>query len=90
LLVHPHVLRVEPGTEPCLAEFVVELAFLWIAQHIVSEGDFFEPLFSLFLARINVRMILPGQLAIGFFEVVGRCGAAYAKHMVQVFLCHLF
>jgi hypothetical protein len=33
--------------------------------------------------------MLPGQLAVGFFDVVGGCGTAYAQHMVQVFLCHL-
>jgi len=60
LLVSPRILRVEPGTESCLTKFLVKLAFLRIAQHVVSERDFFEAFFSRFVAGVDVRMVLPG------------------------------
>jgi hypothetical protein len=89
LLVRSHVLRLKARLEPCLTKLVVELPLFRVAQHVMSKRDLLKPLFGLFVAGVDIRVILAGQLAVGFFDVCGGGGAANAEHLVQVFLWHL-
>ena len=50
---------------PARPELVVLFAFLRIRQDLVRFGDLLEPGLRFWVARIDVRVILPGQLAIG-------------------------
>ena len=56
-----------------MAEHVITLAFFLIAQRLVCLVDFFELLFRSFLlcfSRLEIRVMLPGHLAIGLLEFV--------------------
>ncbi len=49
---------------------VVDLALLRIAQHGIGLRGFLEPYGRLLVAGIAIRMILHGQYAVGFFQVL--------------------
>jgi hypothetical protein len=65
------LLRVKPGLESFLAEFVIEFAFLIITQDVMGERNLFEAFFGLFVPLINVGMILSGELPVGLFDLLG-------------------
>ena len=69
-----------PGTAPREAEtaaakqparLVVLLALGLIRQHVVGFGDFLEAPFGRGVARVLVGMVIPRQLAIGLFDLLG-------------------
>ena len=53
---------------PVGPESIVHFAFFRILQNLVGFPDLFEPLFRT-LALVDVRMILPGQFAVGLLDV---------------------
>src|SRR5262245_27592253 len=57
---------------PVLAELVIALALLRIGEDCIGLPDLLEFLFCAFVARVDVRVILARQLAVGFLDVV-RC-----------------
>src|SRR4051794_37990752 len=52
-----------------IATEVDDLALLRVGQHFVRRGDLFEPLLRLG-RRVDVRVQLPGELAIGLLDLV--------------------
>ena len=68
------------------SELVVLLPFLRVVQHIVSLSCLLELLFSLFVARVAVRMIFDGYLPIGLFDLFLGCRLADAQHLVIITL----
>src|SRR5271170_2475854 len=50
---------------PVRSQFVVFFAFLRIPEHLVGLVDLLETLLGVFIAGVDVRMVLAGQLAIG-------------------------
>jgi hypothetical protein len=90
LFVGAHFLGIEPRLKPLFAKLVIEFASLLVAQHIVRKRDFLEPLFSFFIARIDVRVILTSKFPVGFFDILSGRSAADPKRCIEVFLCHLF
>jgi hypothetical protein len=68
--------RVEPRLQPLVAELVVELPLLGVAEDVVRIGDVLELLLRLLVPRIDVRVMLPGQLAVRLPDVV-RAGVTW-------------
>ena len=58
------------ATHAELANRVILLAFVLIAQHVVGFGDVLELLLG-FLGLVDVGVVLARQLAVGFFDFVG-------------------
>src|SRR5258706_14131844 len=73
---------------PVGTQSIVFLAFLRIRKHFRGFVDLFKPLLCLLVARINVRMMLPGQLAKRFLDLVGRGLFRDAQYLVIVFVIH--
>ena len=77
----------EPGARLLVAELVVPGPLLGIGQYLVSLVDFLKFFLRRLVARIHVRVILFGQLAVGFFDV-GIGGAfLHPQHLVVIALC---
>src|SRR5262245_24583655 len=55
---------------PVLAELVIALALLRIGEDLIGLSDLLEFLFRAFIAKVDVRVILARQLAVGFLNVV--------------------
>src|SRR5690606_19936827 len=87
--------EVEAGTgtaapsalERGMAVLVVGRALLVVLEDVVGLVDFLELLLGLLVARIAIRVILHGQLAVGFFQVFSRGVAAHAQKLVIVAVC---
>ena len=61
-----------------------------VAQHLIGLVDFLELFLGLFIARVAVRMVLHGQLAISLADLV-RLGRAFqSQDLVIVFVVHCF
>ena len=75
---------------PVAAEGVVLGALLGIAQHLVGFVDLLEPFAGLGPLRggLKVRMVLPGQLAVGALDLLCRRLARHAEHLVVVTIFH--
>jgi hypothetical protein len=71
LPVGTHLFCVKTRLESLLAKFIIELALWLITENVMSQRHFFEALFSLFVPLIHVGMILPRELPVGFFNLVG-------------------
>jgi hypothetical protein len=67
---------------------IVLAAFLRIGQNFVGLVDLFESLFSRLVPWFPVRMILSGQAAKGFFDLLLTCLSWYAKDLVIVLIVH--
>src|SRR5439155_20288288 len=78
--------RVESGLEPCVPELVVELPLLGVGEGVVGEGDVLEPLLRLLAPSVQIRMVLPGELAVRLLDLIGRGGLRHAEHGVQILL----
>src|SRR5581483_10845611 len=88
LFVAARLVGVEAGGEARLAEFVVELALLRVAQHVVGNRDIFEFALGLFVAGIDVGVILARELAVRFADIVVGCAALDAQNFVEVAVGH--
>jgi hypothetical protein len=63
---------------------LVVLLFLFrVAEDRVSFLDLFKPGFCRFVSRVKVRMVLSGQLAVGFFYFGGGCFPLNPKNLVE-------
>ncbi len=71
-----------------MAVLIVGGAFLRIAQRFVGFAKFLEFFLGGVVARIFVRVIFYGELAIGFFDAVGGFLASDFEDFVIVALCH--
>ena len=69
------------GVEP---DLIVNLALLGIAQNFVGFGKRLELLFRRLVARVDVGMILAGQLAKCLANIVRRSGLLHAQDFVVV------
>ena len=72
--------------EPGVAVAVVPLPLLLVGEDLVRLGRFLELLLGLVVARVVVRVVLQGQLPVGFLDVVGRGVAADSEHFVKIAL----
>ena len=88
-VVHIHVAGAT-SLEGSVAELVVFCLFVRVAQHIVGLSSLLELLLSLFVAGIAVGMVLQGQFAVGFLQLIGSGVLAHSKHFVVISLCHSF
>jgi hypothetical protein len=84
IIVHPHTAKA------FVAELVVSLTFLWVAEHLVGLGAFLEFGFSLFVAGIFVGVIFDRQTPIRTLYIV--CGGVFAhpQNFVIIPLGHIF
>ena len=73
-------LSVKPG----MTVLVVYLAFFRIAEDSVGLVGLLEAGFSLLVARIEIRVVLLGKLAVRFFQFVIRCGAGNAENIIII------
>jgi hypothetical protein len=79
----------QAGTlQPGLAEAVVALAGLGVAEHLVGPGGLLEPLGGLGVVGVAIRMALEGELAIGLLDLGLRGVLADAEHLVIVPFSH--
>src|SRR5262249_19143125 len=77
---------VEARLASAVSELVVELALLGIRQRVVGEGDVLEALLRLLVPGVQVRMVLPGELAVRLLDLIGRGRLGHAEHGVQILL----
>ena len=89
----PHCRR--PRARPREAKLIVMAAFFLVAEHVVGFLHFLETRLGLLVARIAVRVILPGQLAVGPADLLllGSLGNSQdfiiiARHVVLSFPLH--
>ena len=68
-----------------VAELIVHLAFLFIAQNFISSSHFLEFLLRFLVARVAVRMIFHRLLAERLFDFVLRRRFRYFQYTVIIF-----
>jgi len=71
-----------------MTELVVYLPLLRVAEDLVRLCRLLEPLLSLFIARIAVRMVFKGQMPITFFYFSIRGVSTYTEDLIIVSLLH--
>ncbi len=76
--------RPELGTAARGAPGVVLLALLRVGEDVVGGLHLLEHLLRLFVTRVLVRVVLPGELAVGLLDLVLRGALLEAEHLVQV------
>src|SRR5690606_33455505 len=64
-------------TYTLMAKAVVPLAFLVIAQHLISLCGFFEFVLSAFVSRIFIWVVFGSNLSVGFFYLLFGCRLVY-------------
>ena len=73
------------------AELIVPGALFLVAQHLVGLVHFLELGLGLLVARVQVRVILFGLLAVRFFQFIVAGDLRNAKDLVIIaFVCHKF
>ena len=80
------VVRAELAVEAGMAEAIVAAALVGVVEHLERFGRFLEPLDGFLVARVLVRMILDGQLAIRRRDLAVRGGSLDAEDFVIVAL----
>jgi len=88
-IVHVHGCATEATEAACPhrsveSELIVLLTLLGVVKHVIGFGSLFELLLSLLVARVAVRVIFDGYLAISFLDLVFRCRLADAKDFIIV------
>ena len=68
------------------ANLIVYLALLGIAQDVIGLGDGLEPFLGRLVAGIDIRMVLAGELAEGFADVLGRGRLLHPESFVIILL----
>jgi hypothetical protein len=64
-------------TKGRMTELVVLSSFLRIGEDLISFGNVLEFFFCLFVAWVAIRVILQGELPVGFLDLVFASGAIY-------------
>src|SRR5439155_11830765 len=86
--VEPLGREVEAPARPAAAvrraEGVVLLALLGVGEDVVSRLHFLEALLGRLVARIRVRVVLPGELAVGLLDLVLARGFRDAERLVEI------
>ena len=67
-----------------MAELVILRALVGIGQHLVGLVDLLEALLAFFIARMQVRVVGLGQLAVGFFDLVLGCAFFDTEHFIII------
>src|ERR1035438_4645320 len=68
------------------AELVVHGTLLGVREHIVGFLDVLEAILGRLIARVEVGVVLPGELPISFADLLGAGLAGYAERFVVVVL----
>ena len=76
--------RAVVGVYPGKTELIVAGLFLRVGQDLVGLIDILELLLGLLIAGVHVRVVLPGQLLICFFNFVFRSAFLNAQHLVII------
>ena len=71
-----------------MPELIVALLFLRIAEDLIGLCSFFELFLCTGISGVLVRVILDGEFAVGFFDLVGRSALAHAQYFVVISFCH--
>ena len=74
------VIRIDAGK----AELIVAGAFVLVRQNAVCLAGLLELFGRLRIVFIQIRMVLFGELSIGFLDFVIRRALAYAKHLIII------
>src|SRR5262249_35363696 len=69
-----------------IAQAVVHLALLGIAQYFISRTDLLEALLGRFVPRVYVRMVLARKSAVDLADFLLRGIALHTKNFVVIFL----
>ena len=67
-----------------MAELVILRALVGIGQHLVGLVDLLEALLAFLIARMQVRVVGLGQLAVGFFDLVLGCAFFNTEHFIII------
>ena len=67
-----------------MAELVILRALVGIGQHLVGLIDLLEALLAFLIARMQVRVVGLGLLAVGFFDLVLGCVLLDAEHFIII------
>ena len=74
----------------CVTELVVQLTFLFIAQHLIRFGNFLKKLLCLGVVLIHVGVIFLCQLPVCLLDFRIRRRFIHAQNLIIVsFLCHV-
>ncbi len=79
--------RFGPGRlsrRPVLPELVVKPSLLGVREHLVGFGELLEARLGLPVARVQVGMVLAGELAEGGRDLLLRGRPRHAEHLVEV------
>ena len=93
--VEVHIFKARSALEllamlPVGAELIVHTPLFRVFEHFVGFVDILEFVFGLLVARIQVRVVLAGQLLVGSGDLVRTGGTLHAQKFViiLVFYCH--
>ena len=67
-----------------MAELVILRALVGIGQHLVGLVDLLEALLAFLIARMQIRVVGLGQLAVGFFDLVLGCTLFDTEHFIII------
>ena len=77
------------GVEGRVTELVIFLALLLVGEHLVGLVGLLEALLAFLVAGVQVGMVLPGDFAVGFFDLIGRGALVHAQDLIIIsLLCH--
>ena len=72
------------GVHPGMAELVVPGPFIFIREHLVRLVDFLKLCLRLFIPRVEVRVVLFRQFAVGFFNFVFGGVLRHTHHFIKI------
>lgn len=81
------------GVHPRKAKLIVLGPLLLVREHLIGLIDLFEPGFRRFVARVQVRVILFGQLPVSFFQFIVRGAFLDPQDLIVIsflLVCHWF
>src|SRR5262249_34014123 len=85
-LVLARARRIEAGLQAFHPELVVERPLLVVGEGVVGERQVLEALLGLLVPRVEIGMVLAGQLAVGLADLVGRSALGEPEDGVQISL----
>ena len=80
----PAVLGGVVGVHARKAELVIPCSLVAVAENLIGLIDLFEPGLSRCVAGIQVRVVLLGQLAVGFFDIRFRRALLDAQNLIII------